>query len=347
MVFYKYSFYYFFGLSLVLYSKNIKKLLFMNRLTSKVKKIGIVIPAFNEEHTIKNVILGFHNELPLAELCVVDNASTDQTYKIAMETFQSLPAQCHLISEINKGKSNALRRAFIELNWDIYIIVDADLTYDPLDIEKLLEPILTNKADIVIGNRMANNVYKEQNERRFHEIGNKLIRKIINTIFNTKLNDIFSGYRVLNKRFAKNMPIITNNFEVETEMTINALIYNFRINEIPINYISRIPGSISKLNTVKDGIRILNALLMIIIDYKPLLFFGSLGFTFFLLGLSVGVPVIKGYIIDRYIAHVPLAILATGVMIVSLLTFTIALVLNAMTRSNIRSVLLQIQKSDN
>ena len=319
----------------------------MNRLTSKNKKIGIIIPAFNEEKTIKNVILGFHNALPLAELCVVDNASTDHTYKIAMETFQSLSAQCQLLSERNRGKSNALRRAFDELNWDIYIIVDADLTYDPLDIEKLLEPILTNKADIVIGNRMANNVYKQQNNRIFHEIGNRLIRKIINSIFHTKLNDIFSGYRVLNKKFVKNMPIITNNFEVETEMTINALIYKFRINEIPINYKRRILGSISKLNTVKDGIRILNALLMIIIDYKPLLFFGSAGFVLFLLSLTLGVPVIKGYIISRYVAHIPLAILATGVMIVSLLTFTIALVLNVITRSNIRNVLIQIQKSNN
>jgi len=263
-----------------------------------------------------------------------------------METFQSLSARCQIISEVSRGKSNALRRAFIELNWDIYIIVDADLTYDPLDIENMLEPILQNTADIVVGNRMANDVYKKQNDRRFHEIGNRLIRKIINLIFKTKINDIFSGYRVLNKRFAKNMPIITSNFEIETEMTINALIYHFRIKEIPINYKKRIVGSFSKLNTLQDGIRILNALLMIIIDYKPLLFFGSSGFILFLLSLLIGVPVLNEYIISKYITHIPLAILATGVMISSLLSFTIALILNVMTRSNIRSVLLQIQKTD-
>jgi len=318
----------------------------MKKSTDEIKKIGIIIPAFNEEKTIKDVILGFHNSLPSAELCVIDNASTDQTYKITNETFQSLSIPCQIIFEANRGKSNALRRAFIELDWDIYIMVDADLTYDPLDIGKLLEPILTNKADIVVGNRMANDIYKQQNHRRFHEFGNKLIRKIINLIFKTKLNDIFSGYRVLNKRFAKNMPIITKNFEVETEMTINALIYNFRIKEIPINYKKRIPGSFSKLNTFKDGIRIVNALLMIIIDYKPLLFFGSLGFILLFFGLLIGAPVISEYIISRYITHVPLAILATGVMIISLLFFAIALILNVMNRSNLRSVLLQIQKSD-
>ena len=293
------------------------------------------------------MILGFHTALPSAELCVVDNASTDQTFKIAQETLQSLHVPYQIISEEMRGKANALRRAFIELNWDIYIMVDADLTYDPSDIEKLLEPILTNKADIVVGDRLSNDIYKKQNDRRFHEFGNRLIRKIINLIFHTRLNDIFSGYRVLNKRFAKNMPILTNNFEVETEMTISALIYKFRIIEIPINYKKRITGSFSKLNTFKDGVRIFNALLMIIIDYKPLLFFGSFGFILLMLSLLIGAPVINEFIITRYVTHVPLAILATGTMISSLIFFTIAMVLNVITRSNLRTMLLQIQKADN
>jgi len=152
---------------------------------------------------------------------------------------------------------------------------------------------------------------------------------------------------VLNKRFAKNMPILTNNFEVETEMTISALIYKFRIKEIPINYKKRISGSISKLNTFKDGVRIFNALLMIIIDYKPLLFFGSFGFILLMLSLLIGAPVINEFIITRYVTHVPLAILATGTMISSLILFTIAMVLNVITRSNLRTMLLQIQKADN
>jgi glycosyltransferase involved in cell wall biosynthesis len=319
----------------------------MNKIKIMDKKIGIIIPAFNEEKTIKDVILGFHNSLPSAELCVVDNASTDQTLKIAQGTLQSLRVPYQIISEEMRGKANALRRAFIELNWDIYIMVDADLTYDPLDIEKLLKPILTNKADIVVGDRLSNDIYKKQNDRRFHEFGNRLIRKIINLIFHTRLNDIFSGYRVLNKRFAKNMPILTNNFEVETEMTISALIYKFRIKEIPINYKKRISGSISKLNTFKDGVRIFNALLMIIIDYKPLLFFGSFGFILLMLSLLIGAPVINEFIITRYVTHVPLAILATGTMISSLIFFTIAMVLNVITRSNLRTMLLQIQKADN
>ena len=318
----------------------------MNKIKIMDKKIGIIIPAFNEEKTIKDVILGFHNSLPSAELCVVDNASTDQTFKIAQETLQSLHVPYQIISEEMRGKANALRRAFIELNWDIYIMVDADLTYDPSDIEKLLEPILTNKADIVVGDRLSNDIYREQNDRRFHEFGNRLIRKIINLIFHTRLNDIFSGYRVLNKRFAKNMPILTNNFEVETEMTISALIYKFRIKEIPINYKKRISGSISKLNTFKDGVRIFNALLMIIIDYKPLLFFGSFGFILLMLSLLIGAPVINEFIITRYVTHVPLAILATGTMIISLLFFTIGMILNVISRSNLRTMLLQIQKAD-
>ena len=310
-------------------------------------KIGIIIPALNEEKTIKDVILGFHNSLPHARIYVIDNSSTDRTFEIAEKTLKSISSTGQIIREETKGKANALRRAFIELDLDIYITVDADLTYDPMEINKLLEPILANTADIVVGDRHSNSIYKKQNERRFHEFGNRLIRKLVNMIFRTNLNDIFSGYRVLNKRFAKNMPIITSNFEIETEMTICALIYKFRIKEIPINYSNRIPGSISKLNTISDGARILKALLMIIIDYKPLSFFGSISLILFFSSLSMGLPVVNEYILTKYITHIPLAILATGTMITSLLFFTMALILNVLTRSNLRTVLLKIQNSKN
>ena len=313
----------------------------------KNRNIGVIIPALDEETTIKEVILGFHKYLPSAEICVVDNASTDNTYQIAEETLQSIPVKGYILKELSLGKGNALRRAFIELDWDIYITVDADLTYDPKNILELIEPVISNKADIVVGDRHSNNIYKNQNDRRFHEFGNRLVRKLINIIFNTNLNDIFSGYRVLNKRFAKNMPIITSNFEIETEMTICALIYKFRIKEIPINYLNRISGSVSKLNTISDGAKIIKALLMIIIDYKPLSFFGSLSLILFIASLAIGTPVINEYILTKYITHVPLAILATGTMITSLLFFAVALILNVLTRSNLRTILLKIQNSKN
>ena len=314
---------------------------------NKDLKIGIIIPALNEEKTIKDVIIGFHDSLPHAEIYVIDNASTDNTLEIAEKTLKSISSTGQIIREETKGKANALRRAFIELDLDIYITVDADLTYDPMEINKLLEPILANTADIVVGDRHSNNIYNKQNDRRFHEFGNRLVRKLINMIFNTSLNDIFSGYRVLNKRFAKNMPIITSNFEIETEMTICALIYKFRIKEIPINYLNRISGSISKLNTISDGAKIIKALLMIIIDYKPLFFFGSLSIILFFTSLAIGLPVINEYILTKYITHVPLAILATGTMITSLLFFVVALILNVLTRSNLRTILLKIQNSKN
>ncbi len=311
----------------------------------KKSKIGVIIPALDEETTIKGVILGFHKYLPFAEICVVDNASTDSTNQIAEETLQSIPVKGYVLKEFSLGKGNALRRAFIELDWDIYITVDADLTYDPKNVLELIEPVISNKVDIVVGDRHSNNIYKNQNDRRFHEFGNRLIRKLVNLIFNTNLNDIFSGMRVLNKRFAKNMPIITSNFEIETEMTICALIYKFRIKEIPINYISRLPGSFSKLNTISDGVKIIKALLMIIIDYKPLAFFGTLSIISFVLSLAAGIPVINEYILTKYITRVPLAILATGTMITSMLFFTIALILNVISRSNLRTMLLKIQNS--
>jgi len=307
---------------------------------------GIIIPALDEETTIKEVILGVHKYLPTAEICVIDNSSKDKTYKIAKETLDSIPSTVYLFKEPSLGKGNALRRAFIELDWDIYVTMDADLTYDPQNILALIKPVISNEADIVIGDRHSNNIYKKQNERRFHEFGNRLIRKLVNLIFGTSLNDIFSGLRVLNKRFAKNMPIITSNFEIETEMTICALIYKFRIKEIPINYASRIPGSVSKLNTISDGTKIMKALLMIIIDYKPLSFFGILSILLFVMSLAAGMPVINEYISTKFITHVPLAILATGTMIASILFFAMALILNVISRSNLRTMLLKIQNSN-
>ncbi|MFC1595782.1 glycosyltransferase family 2 protein [Candidatus Margulisiibacteriota bacterium] len=298
-------------------------------------QIAIIIPAYNEELTISKTIEDFFKQLPEAAFYVINNNSTDRTKEIAQKTFNSLKCKTYVIlDEPQKGKSFAIKKAFAEIEADVYVMVDADQTYPAADINLLLEPVLSQQADMTVGDRLSQQKYQKQNKRAFHVFGNTLVKKIINTLFFAQLNDIMSGYRVFSRKFVKNFPILTKGFELETEMTLHALDKNFKIAEIPINYQDRPQGSVSKLNTFTDGFKVLSIIVQIFKDYHPLLFFGWLAGLAALAGLVTGAPVIVEYLQTGLVPRFPTAILATGIMILSILFLAIGLILDTVVHNH-------------
>jgi len=295
------------------------------------RDIAIIIPAYNEEQTIRDVIVSFHLLHPAASIYVIDNNSNDATSQIAAQTFHELSIKGNVLFETRQGKSNAIRKAFREIDSDIYVMVDADMTYPATGLSKLLEPVVNGEADMVVGDRLANRQYRKENKRRFHNAGNQLVRRLVNYTFSTNVRDVMSGYRVFNRLFIKNFPLMSQRFELETELTLHALQFRYRIKEIPINYLSRPSGSKSKLNTIQDGFRVVSIIFSIFKDYKPLTFFSLTSFLFFILSISFGAFPVYEYFTLHYIYRVPLAILAMGLMLVSLLLFITGLILNTIS----------------
>ena len=292
-------------------------------------KVALILPAYNEELTIEATLRAFHVALPEAAIWVINNRSSDATEGIARSTLLSLGCLGGVLNESRKGKGNAVRRAFLEINADFYILADADLTYPADRVRDLLAPVLEGRADMVVGDRHSAGHYAAENKRALHGIGNRLVRSLVNSLFNAELADIMSGYRVFNRRFIKNYPILVEGFEIETDMTLHALDKRYRIVEIPVEYKDRPKGSLSKLNTLSDGARVLFVIMQIFRYYKPFVFFGCLSILFFLAGLMAAVPVIQDWIQYQYIRHVPLAILATGLEIVAALMFGVGLILDS------------------
>ena len=289
---------------------------------------SIIIPAFNEAQTIRDVILDFHEHIKEARIFVIDNNSSDNTQKIARGTLKKIGNTGEVLFEPQQGKANALRRAFRDIEADIFIVVDADLTYKASDVHKLLGPVIRGEADVVVGDRLSGGDYSRENKRLFHNFGNSLVRNMINALFREKLNDIMSGYRVFSRNFVKNYPILIKGFEIETDMTLHAIQRSFRIAEVPVSYTDRPQGSKSKLNTFSDGLLVLKRIMIIFKNYKPLLFFTICGSVFFLLSIICGMPVIIEFIKTRYIRHVPLAILSTGLMLMACFSFFVGIILD-------------------
>jgi glycosyltransferase involved in cell wall biosynthesis len=295
-------------------------------------QITIILPAYNEELTIKKTILDFHKNLPDAFICVINNASFDDTESIAKNIIKEENIAGIVLTENRKGKAYAVRKGFQEIDSEIYILTDADCTYQGSDVSSLLEPIFKKEADLVVGDRHKAGAYKKENKRMFHYFGNQLVKIAINFLFKANLNDIMSGYRVMTKKFVKNFPILSEGFELETELTLHALDKRFRIKEISIEYKDRPTGSFSKLNTISDGIKVIKTIIWIFKYYKPFVFFGTLSLFFFISGLASGYPVIYEYFKTRYILHLPLAILSMGFMVMSLISFSIGLVLDTIVK---------------
>ncbi|MCL6516334.1 glycosyltransferase family 2 protein [Alicyclobacillus sp.] len=291
-------------------------------------KIAILIPCYNEEPTIGKVVSDFRRELPEAEVYVYDNNSRDRTADVAAA------AGAIVRREPRQGKGNVVRSMFRDVHADVYVMVDGDDTYPAEFVHQLIAPVMRKEADMVIGDRLSNGSYTKENKRPFHNFGNNLVRWLINTLFHSDLRDIMTGYRAFNRLFVKNMPVASEGFEIETEMTLHALDKKFRIVEIPIDYRDRPEGSFSKLNTLSDGMRVLRTVFWIFKDYKPLAFFCTAALVFFACGLAVGIPVITEFIATRMISKIPSAILAVGFMMLSSISVTCGFILDTIVRQH-------------
>ena len=294
----------------------------------KEKKIAVLIPCYNEELTIESVIADFKKEIPDAAIYVYDNNSTDRTNEIARA--------CGAVvrKETRQGKGNVVRSMFRDIDADVYIMVDGDNTYPASFVHKLIQPICDDEADMVVGDRHSSGDYSHENKRPLHNFGNHLVKNLINMLFYSGLKDIMSGYRAFNKKFVKNMPVNSGGFEIETEMTLHGLDKGFRIVEMPISYQDRPEGSFSKLNTFSDGIKVLKSILWIFKDYKPLSFFSVVSLLFFIAGLLVGIPVITEFIKTGLISKMPSAILATGLMMISVVSLFSGFILDTIVKQH-------------
>jgi glycosyltransferase involved in cell wall biosynthesis len=291
--------------------------------------IAVLLPAYNEQATLDATMRAFHRALPSAAIWVINNRSTDATEAVARATLAALGCAGGVLNEQRQGKGNAMRRAFIEIEADVYLMSDADLTYPAERAPDLIAPILEGRADMVVGDRHSAGHYAAENKRPLHGFGNRLVQMLVNRLFGANLADIMSGYRAFNRRFVKAYPIIVEGFEIETDVTLHALDKRFRIVEIPVEYRDRPAGSVSKLSTYRDGAKVLFVILQVFRYYRPLLFFGLLALAMLLFALLASLPVFSDWFRYQYIYHVPLAILAAASVIVSVLLLAVGLMLDS------------------
>ena len=287
----------------------------------KNRRIAVLIPCLNEERTISKVIQDFQRELPEAAIYVYDNNSSDRTADTAAA------AGAQVVREKRQGKGFVVASMFEDVEADIYVLVDGDDTYPAHKVHELLSPILDDQADMVVGNRLEE--FGEQSFRRFHVFGNKLVVSLVNLIFKCKLKDIMSGYRAVSSDFVRKVPIVSRGFEVETEMTLQALHYDFVIVEVPIPYGNRPEGSSSKLKTFSDGIGTILTVVDIFKAYRPLMFFFILGAILACIGLLIGSIPVTEYLETGRIERFPSAILASGIMIISVICVAMGIILDA------------------
>ncbi|MCA1010840.1 glycosyltransferase family 2 protein [Halobacillus halophilus] len=285
-------------------------------------RIAVLLPCYNEEQTIGAVIEDFRKELPDADIYVYDNNSKDRTSEVAREHGAIVK------KEFRQGKGHVVRSMFRDIDADYYVMADGDRTYPARFVHQLLEPLKNQEANIVIGDRLSNGTYVEENKRKFHNLGNNMVRGLINFLYKSDLKDIMTGYRAFDRLFVKSMPVMSPGFEIETEMTIHTLDKRFMIREIPIEYKDRPEGSESKLNTLSDGYKVINKIFTLFKEYKPMLFFSFWSILFLVFGLIAGVPVIIEFWETGFIDKIPSAILAVGLVILSVLSFACGLILD-------------------
>jgi glycosyltransferase involved in cell wall biosynthesis len=286
--------------------------------------IAVIIPCLNEEGTVGKVVADFRAALPGAVVYVCDNASADSTAARAKE------AGAVVVREHRRGKGAAVRRMFRDVDADLYVMVDGDGTYPADRVPDLIRPVLEGRADMCVGTRLER--FEADSFRVFHRFGNALIRGTINVLFGCNLSDVLSGYRCFSRRFVKSVPLLSRGFEVETELTLQALDKDFSIEEITVDYFKRPDGSFSKLNTYTDGALVLKTIFRIFKDYKPLRFFTAAGAIFLFFGLALGAIPIAEFMRTGLVLHFPTAILAVGFVITALFSFSTGLILDTINR---------------
>lgn len=305
------------------------------------KEIAVLVPCYNEEKTVAKVIRDFRKVLPQAKIYIYDNNSTDKTYEIATSFGKNGDNNVIVRKEYRQGKGNVVRSMFRQIDADCYIMIDGDDTYPADHAPEMVRLVLEEGFDMVIGDRLSSTYFTE-NKRLFHNFGNKLVRKMINKFFVSDVKDIMTGYRAFSYDFVKMMPITSKGFEIETEMTINALDKGFSLKEIPIQYRDRPEGSVSKLNTISDGIKVIKTIFSMFREYKPMIFFGIISLIFFVVGLIMFIPVLAEYFNTGLVPRFPTLIFSTFLIIVSLISFSIGNILDVIVKKSKQDFLIQL-----
>lgn len=300
-------------------------------------RIAVLVPCFNEQKTINDVVSSFKTALPNAAVYVYDNNSTDSTAQIAQKAGAVV---CH---EYRQGKGNVVRSMFRDIEADCYLIVDGDNTY-PADVApEMCRLVLEGKADMVIGDRLSSTYFKE-NKRAFHNFGNNLVRKAINFLWRPKepILDVMTGMRAFSPLFVKSFPVLSKGFEIETEMTIHALDHNFLIRSIPVQYKDRPHGSHSKLNTYSDGAKVLLTIFNLFRDYKPLKFFGLLSVVLGILSLVLFIPVFSEFLRTGLVPRFPTLIVSVVMMLAAFLSMVCGLILDTNAKNSRKNFEVQL-----
>ena len=300
-------------------------------------KIAVLLPCYNEASTIAKVVTDFRAALPEADIYVYDNNSTDGTAQVAHQ------AGAIVRHEPVQGKGNVIRRMFREVEADCYLMADGDDTYPAEQARQMVSPILEEHVDMVIGDRLSS-TYFEQNKRPFHNGGNRVVRWLIRRFWHTDIHDIMTGYRAFSRTFVKNFPVMSGNFEIETEMTIHALDRRFLLREVPVAYRDRPQGSVSKLNTFSDGISVLKTIVLLYKEYRPLRFFSWLAALLTLAGVLLLIPVLVEYFHTGLVPRFPTLIVSMFLLLAALLSLFTGLCLDVIVtkdRKNYELRLLQ------
>ena len=290
-------------------------------------KIAVLIPCYNEAKTIEKVVKDYKNALPEADIYVYDNNSTDGTDEIARK------AGAIVRYEKKQGKGNVIRSMFCEIEAECYIMIDGDDTYPAESAREMCDYVLNENVDMVIGDRLSSTYFTE-NKRAFHNFGNRIVRWSINTIFRSKINDIMTGYRAFSYKFVKSYPVLSKGFEIETEMTIHAIDKNFTLKEIPVQYRDKPEGSVSKLNTYKDGIRVIKTIATLFKEYKPGLFFNIISLIIFIIAAILAIPVFIEYMNTGLVPRFPTLIVACILLVICLLLTTTSIILQVIVKKN-------------
>lgn len=292
-----------------------------------MNKIAVLIPCYNESKTIAKVVKDYKEALPEADIYVYDNNSVDETDKIAKE------AGAIVRYERRQGKGNVIRSMFHQIDADCYLMIDGDDTYPAENARQMCDEVLSGGADMVIGDRLSS-TYFEENKRPFHNIGNVTVRYLINKLFHSNVRDIMTGYRAFSRDFVKMFPVLSKGFEIETEMTIHALDKNMLLKEIPVTYRDRPAGSVSKLNTYSDGMKVIFTIFRLFRDYKPLLFFSCISVVLLAVAAILFVPVFSEYLQTGLVPRYPTLIVSGFIVLLAMLLWACGLILEVLVKKH-------------
>ena len=300
-------------------------------------RVAVLIPCYNESRTIEKVVRDFRRALPEAAIYVYDNNSSDGTAEIAAN------AGAIVRRERMQGKGNVIRRMFREIDADCYVMADGDDTYPAENAPELVRLVLEEQADMVVGDRLSSTYFTE-NKRPFHNVGNSLVRASINMLFRSEIKDIMTGYRAFSYAFVKTYPVLSRGFEIETDMSIHAINRNMLVRNVVIDYRDRPDGSVSKLNTYSDGVKVLLTIARLFKNYRPFAFFGVISLVLALLSAGFMIPMLSEFLATGLVPRFPTLIVCAVTLLAALLLFISGLILSTLQEKDKRDFEFQLQQ---